>query len=156
MREIFINKLKACAVTGHRELQKDIDVDKIESLFNQLIDHDFNTFLIGMALGFDTLCFHILEKIRRERKIKIIACIPCKNQDYKYTDYQKKEYARMISVADEKIVLSEQYTPYCMLNRNKFMVDNCSVLIAYLRKDKGGTKYTVNYAQKQNVSILEV
>ena len=57
--------------------------------------------------------------------------------------------------ADEIIVLSEEYTPYCMLKRNRFIVDNSSVLLAYLKEEKGGTKYTVDYAEKKDLKLKE-
>jgi uncharacterized phage-like protein YoqJ len=62
----------------------------------------------------------------------------------------------MLSVADQKIVISEEYTAWCMQKRNQFMVDNSSVLISYLRENKGGTLNTVNYAKKKNIKIIEV
>ena len=48
-----------------------------------------------MAVGFDTVCFQILEEIRRLLPIKIIACIPCEHQDQKFSFKQQKEYKRM-------------------------------------------------------------
>ena len=62
----------------------------------------------------------------------------------------------MLSVADDKIVLSENYTPYCMLKRNAFMVDNSDCLLCFMRKDKGGTYYTYNYAKRKNRRIIEI
>jgi hypothetical protein len=34
-----------------------------------------------------------------------------------------------------------------MMVRNRFMVDNSNLCIAYLRKNIGGTAYTVHYSQ---------
>ena len=62
----------------------------------------------------------------------------------------------MLSLADEKIILQEKYDKYCMINRNKFMVDNCSALVAYLRKNTGGTAYTVNYAHKNSIPVIKI
>ena len=156
MTELFINKARACAVTGHRRVEKDLDLIKLEKIFIKLIEGGFDTFLVGMAIGFDTICFKILEKLRRFYDIKIIACIPCKTQSYKYSKEQKEEYDKMVKSADERVILSENYTPYCMHQRNRYMVDNCYCLIAYLRQDFGGTANTVRYAQKQGVNIIFV
>ena len=51
---------------------------------------------------------------------------------------------------------NKKYTPICMNERNKFMVDNCSLLLSYLRRDFGGTFHTVEYAKKQSIQILNV
>lgn len=156
MSEIFINKARACSVTGHRELKNDLDETRIREIFYKLIEGGFDTFLVGMALGFDTLCFCILEQIRKQKNIKIIACIPCETQDYKFTLAQKEKYRKMLESADEKVYISKGYTPYCMQKRNRFLVDNSSVLVAYLRNEKTGTSSTVNYAKKQNVSVINI
>lgn len=155
MNECLINKARTCAVTGHRVLPKNVDVERLNLIFNKLIEGGFDTFLIGMAIGFDTLCFQTLEKIKKEKKdIKIIACIPCENQFDRFTDLQKKEWERMVLSSDGKVVLSKNYNSRCMQKRNQFMVDNCSVLVAYLRRDYGGTKKTVEYAKNNDVCVI--
>lgn len=156
MNEIILNRAKTCAVSGHRKLNKDINLDKIKETFLELIKDGFDTFLIGMALGFDTICFQILEGIRQTENIKIIACIPCKNQDYNFTKEQHLEYQRMLSSANEILLISEKYTQYCMRKRNDFLVKNSSTLVAYLRQNFGGTYYTVNKAKKENLNIIEI
>ncbi len=150
---VVINKRYTMAVTGHRVIKEKISKDILKIIFKNAIADGYDTFLVGMAVGFDTLCFNLLEEIKKENNIRIIACIPCPDQDKKFTIAQKKEYKRMLEVADEKIVLSDKYTPYCMLERNKFMVDNCSLLLAYLREKKGGTYHTVDYAEKNGVFV---
>ncbi len=156
MIKFEIDKLKTCAVTGHRRLQEDYDREKVKEIFLKLIDGGYNTFLVGMALGFDTECFMILQEIRKTKPIKIIACIPCENQADRFTFQQKTLYKKLVKSADEKVLISKDYTPYCMMQRNIFMVDNCYCLITYLRQNKGGTKNTVEYAKKQDVSVIFV
>ena len=62
----------------------------------------------------------------------------------------------MLSVADEVIYVSREYTPYCMIKRNMYMVDNSSVLVAYKRRESGGSANTVNYALKNGVKVIEL
>ena len=156
MSELFINKARTCAVTGHRVLDAEFNPKKLEKLLKELIDGGFNTFLVGMAIGFDTACFKILRKLKKKNSLSIIACVPCKSQDLKFSLEQKKEYKEMLAVADEVIILSEKYSPSCMQKRNKYMVDNASVLVAYLRRDFGGTYKTYQYAKKVGVPIIEL
>ncbi len=147
---------KTCAVTGHRILEKDFDSNKLEKTFLKLIEEGYENFLIGMAVGYDTLCFRILEKLRKKYPIKLIACIPCRNQSAKFSEKQKNEYDEMLKVSDKNLLISENYTPSCMQKRNMFMVDNCSILVAYIRKNFGGSVNTVNYAMEQNKKIIMV
>lgn len=156
---MIYKKERCCAVTGHRTLGGDFDERILKKVLLKVIKNGFNTFFIGMAVGFDTACFHILETLRAGNgDIKIIACIPCVTQSNKFSSAQKAEYERMLSVADEKVYISEKYTPYCMFKRNMFMVDNSVILVAYLSAgvNKGGTFNTVNYAKKKGIPIINV
>lgn len=156
MKDLKIIKEKTCALTGHRTVEKDFEVDVLREIFIKLIDAGINTFLCGMAVGFDTLAFKVLYNLKKEKSLRIIACIPCPNQDIKFNERQKIEYAKMLEVADESILLSETYTSFCMMKRNIFMVDNACVLVAYKRKEKGGAKNTVTYAIKNNETVIYV
>ena len=157
---MIIKKENCCSVTGHRKLGGDFDERKLKKVFKKLIETGYDTFMIGMAVGFDTACFNILEKFRdaEYKNIKLIACIPCKGQDYKFSEKQKAEYNRMIESADERIYVSENYTPYCMFKRNAFMVDNSVILVAYLSAgiNGGGTFNTVSYARKKSVPVINI
>jgi uncharacterized phage-like protein YoqJ len=151
------NKNFTASVSGNRTLLKDFNINKLKETFNKLIKiANINTFLVGMAVGFDTVCFNVLEEIRKTEDIKIVACIPCENQDYNFSLAQKKEYNRMLLSSDEKIYIAKEYTKACMLKRNRYLVDNSSVLVVYSRKDTGGTVYTKNYALKKGVPIIEL
>lgn len=153
---MIIDRAKTCAFTGHRNLGRDFNKTELERVIKGLIKGGFTFFLVGMAVGFDTECFKILETLRKTENIRIIACIPCEGQDYKFSLKQKEEYKKMLNSADEKIYVSKEYTKTCMFKRNMFMVDGASVLVAYLNSDKGGTFQTVNYAKRKNVSVITV
>ncbi len=155
MREFEKIRQKSVCITGHRTIEDNIKQDTFDHL-DVLIKRGYSKFYVGMAVGFDTLCFQFLEKLREKNDIKIIACVPCPSQPERFSYTQKKEYFRMLESADEKIVLSPTYTPYCMQKRNQYMVDNSSVVFAYLRKNSGGTANTVNYAKRNNIPIIIV
>ena len=148
--------LKTCAITGHRKVNEDLDVIELREVFISLIKKGIDTFLIGMAVGFDTLCFKVLEKLKEDFQIKLVACVPCINQDRNFTPLQKKVYRDMLKKADVTFYVSTDYTPYCMQKRNMFMVDNSRVLLAYLREDRGGTYNTVKYAEKNQKQIIRI
>ena len=143
-----------CAISGNRVLAKDFDIEKLKGTLESLIQSGYDTFLNGMAIGFDSVCFSVLYSLRKKYKIKIIACIPCKTQNYKYTDEQNKVYANMLENADECILISENYTKGCMQKRNMYMVDNSSALVVYQRKSTGGTKNTIDYAKRKGKVII--
>ena len=151
----LVKKYTAC-VSGHRRAYDNIQERDVKEKFVYLIEKGYDTFLIGMAVGFDLYCFKILEKLKEEFNFRIIACVPCEKQDLKYSEKQKREYKKALENADDVILLSKEYTPYCMLKRNRFMVDNSSALVCYIRQNSGGTKYTLDYAIKKNLEIIKV
>lgn len=144
---------KSLAVTGHRILEKNFDRDLLKKELLNLVEIGFNKFYVGMALGFDTECFLILEKIREEKDIKIIACIPCVSQSEKFNKKQKELYKKMINNSDEIVIVQENYDEFCMKKRNKYMVDNSSAVLAYLNRSISGTYQTVKYAIENDKKI---
>ena len=74
---------------------KNFNANYLERLINRAVEIGYDTFLVGMAVGFDTIVFNLLEKVRAKTGIKIIACVPCNNQDLKFKQAQKKEYKRI-------------------------------------------------------------
>ncbi len=147
----------SCSFSGHRILGKDFNREELKNSIKEVINRGYTTFLVGMAIGFDTECFDLLTNLKKENKeIKIIACLPCKNQDKGFRKEQKQKYQENLKKADEIICLNEEYINGCMQQRNRFMVDNSSVLISYLRYKKGGTVYTVNYAKKKGKEIIYI
>lgn len=142
--------------TGHRVLRNDFNVDNLNKVINSLLIKGFKTFLVGMAMGFDLKCAEILIEKKKEYNIDIIACVPCKNQDKFFKKEEKEKYQEYLKKVDKIVYFSDEYTNGCMQIRNRYMVDNSSVLVAYLKYFKGGALYTVNYAKKQNKEIIYI
>ena len=58
--------------------------------------------------------------------------------------------------ADKVVYMAQQYTPGCMHKRNRHLVDHSGVCVCYLTKESGGTAYTVNYAKRHGVEIINI
>ena len=143
------NTKKACAFTGHRELGKDFSPlllkKKVENLITQ---ENVDIFYVGMAMGFDLIAAETVLKLKKNYAVKLIACIPFYGQEKYFSEKDKKRYFEILKNCDERITVSEKYLKGCLLKRNRYKVDNADFLIAYLKKDTGGTAYTVNYYLK--------
>lgn len=153
-----IDESRTCFFTGHRIIpQEEIDdvINKTKQYIIDLINKGVNTFLCGGALGFDTICGQIVLSLKNEYKnIKLYMIIPCKDQDKYWNNKDKETYWHLIKNADRVIYTQDKYKAGCMHLRNRFMSDNSSYAIAYLKKSGGGTAYTVKYAQKNGVNVL--
>ena len=76
---------------------------------------------------------------------------------YCLTDYKnKKKYYEINGVADEVKCLSDKYYNGCMHIRNRYMVDNTDVCIAYITKETGGTASTVRHAKNKGKPVIIV
>ena len=62
----------------------------------------------------------------------------------------------MLFRSDKVVYTARQYTRGCMFKRNRHLVDNSSVCVCYLTKDSGGTAYTVDYAEKKGLEIINL
>lgn len=156
INEVIIKKEKTCALTGHRFLDSSFNEKVLLDTLVSVIESGFDTFLCGMAIGFDSIAFKVLYSLKDKYKIRIIACVPCLTQNYKFNAKQKQEYEDLIKKADDLVMVGYEYTPYCMMKRNMFMVDNASLVIAYLRKNTGGTANTVKYAENKKIKIVKL
>lgn len=147
-----------CALTGHRVLGKDFPAEGTEKKLRTLLENGTDTFLCGMALGFDLLCGEMLARLKKEFPLRLVACVPCADQSGRYPFSEKKRYAALLERCDEQVVLHKRYETGCMFERNRYMVDRCDMVLAYLRGacEKGGTYYTVRYAQKTGKPVLYV
>ncbi len=151
-----IIKEKTVAVTGHRMVKKNLNLIYLTYVFKELIEKGYDTFLTGMALGFDSICFDILYDLKKQYDIKLISVLPCKNQAEYWEEENKEFYKTRLSRADEIICLNEVYYDGCMFERNRYLVDKSNLIVAYYYKNKGGTHYTVNYARSKKKEIIFV
>lgn len=145
-----------CAFTGHRILEKNFDYNLLDKVILNLIKGGTKNFFCGMAMGFDLAAAESVLQYKKDFEINLIACIPCLDQEKKYSQKNKERYLKILENCIRKIVLSEEYYDGCMFVRDRYMVDNCNVLVTYQRRKSGGTSYTVNYAKSKDVNIIEL
>ena len=142
-----------CAVTGHRVLSSDFSKEELRAALRALAAAGVRTFLCGMALGFDLLCAEEVLLLREELPVRLVACIPCADQAARYPKSARERYERILDRCDERAVLHERYCDGCMFERNRYMVDRADLLLAYYTGRRGGTKYTVGYAEKRGIPV---
>ncbi len=149
-----------CCFTGHRDIpQEDFltITSNLECEVLSLISKGVNHFCCGGALGFDTLAAQTVLRIKTQHQhIRLVLVLPCKTQTTGWNEKDKSKYNFILKNADEVIYTSEKYYRGCMHTRNRKLVDLSSYCIAYLRKESGGTFYTVEYAKKYGLAIAFV
>ncbi len=148
---------ESCAFSGHRELPEDFDADGLERAIRTLISGGVHTFLFGGAVGFDLLAAECVLALKEKNPaLKLVACIPCADQEKYYPAEDRQRYARALAGSDEKILLAEKYYRGCMHRRNDYMAEKADVLLAYCRKNSGGTAYTVRKFRRAGKPVFEL
>mgnify|MGYP003208311534 CR=1 FL=1 len=131
-----------------------------EYVFNilvTLIEQGYRYFGAGGALGFDTLAAQAVLRLReRYPQIRLILVLPCLNQTRGWPQADIDTYEEIKRCADKVTYTSEHYFRGCMQKRNRHLVDNSSACICYLTKPTGGTAYTVDYARRMGLRIINV
>lgn len=143
---------KTAAFTGHRSnritITGDELHDRLKSAIGQAIQAGYDTFLSGMADGFDLAAARVVLDMKKTYpQIRLIAVIPFPRQDEYFAPETKAEYHRIKGQADKVIVLSDFYYRDCFLRRNDYLLRSSSRVICYFDGvPRGGTYYTVRRA----------
>ena len=150
----------ACCFTGHRIILPEHAVqlpEVLNELLDYLIDVDVTLFKTGGAIGFDTLvALKVLEKKQQHPSLRLMLCLPCRDQNRNWNDLNQAAYQQIREQADEVVYVGERYTPSCMMERNRMLVNGSKYCVAYCLKNEGGTAYTLRYAQKSGVRVLNI
>ena len=120
------------------------------------IKRGYNTFYCGMALGFDMMCAEIVLELKKKYSyIKLIGAIPFKNQTERWVNkVQIDRYMKILKQLDESRCVYDKYQEGCMQERNKFMINNSTLVIALFNGRNGGTKFTLDYARELDKEII--
>ena len=140
----FKTERRACAITGHRSIPENFDVEQVNNVLEQLLQEGVSTFYNGLAVGFDLLCAELLIKLKMKHPgLRLIGCVPYYGQEKSFSAEDKKRYVSVLKSCDEVVVLSQNYYQGCCLVRDDYMVAKADVLVAYCTKKTGGAAYTV-------------
>lgn len=134
------------AGTGHRPEDAEAE-DIVRTKARVALQYSgADTFICGMAAGFDLWA----GDEARLLGIEIWAAKPWRGHTHRKADAEL--YARIIEASSRVVnVIDEDKYPgvWVYFNRDKWMVDNCTHVLAYLHPDarSGGTYGTVKYAR---------
>ena len=150
----------ACCFTGHRAVPTE-HASRLYSLLDETIlslaEDGVTTFRAGGAMGFDTLAaLRVLYLKSQGHPLRLELILPCKNQTDRWPREAVLDYNFILSRADSVTYISETYDPHCMLARDRALVDGSSHCISYLTKNRGGTAYTVAYALKNKLTLINL
>ena len=131
---------------------------RIQTAIMKSMEEGYDTFLCGMAMGFDLVCGNIALRLKQEKpecyELRLIAVPP--HHGHGFTGPWGVLHSLVMSKADEIIYPTDKQNSQVYHVRNRFMVNNSSRLICYYDGQSGGTEYTVSYATKKGLEIINL
>lgn len=147
-------KIWSCALTGHRELPAEFDVNALYDKLEELLKKGCDAFFCGMAQGFDLAALECLVALKEKYRFTAEACIPYRGFERGFALQERRKFERYLPLCDRKTVLFEKYCAGCFMARDRYMVDSSDVVLAYCKRSTGGTAYTANYAVKKGKPVI--
>ena len=152
-------KNTTCAITGMRphklpfregDERHRLLMENMERSIRAAIKDGYTEFLSGGAIGPDLWYAEMVHRLKQEYPhIKLIFILPCETQANRWPESWRERYFNILAASDDVIYISHPYTPSCMHERNRALIDRSSLLFAvHDGVTAGGTKYTIEYAKK--------
>jgi len=155
----------SCCFSGHRVMSKQERerlLYRLRSTVLWLVSKGVVRFHAGGALGFDTIAATtVIDIKRKEPDVKLILDLPYKSQTRNWSDGDKRIYDFILENADKvsfcgKDPNSREEASGLLHKRNRILVDSCAYCVCYMKNSKGGTAYTVDYAKKKDLEIINL
>ncbi len=156
-------KRTAC-FSGHRPEKTPFDVNNefylktMKSLLHRcvlnLYEEGFDTFICGMQRGVDIWAGQAVMRAKQSYPdIKLICVSPYSNEIYSRRGEDREDYIALRDGCDRFISLGKEYYTGCYQRRNRFMVENSSLLFAAVADMHSGTGQTISYAKKAGLRV---
>jgi len=158
----------SCAFTGHRPAKlpwgyREDDPrckalkEKLRSVLEEVIADGYTHFICGMAEGSDLYCAEaVLELKEKYSLLTLEAALPCPTQADSWPCAERERYRNILQRCDDETMVQSVYSPDCMYRRNRYMVDHASLLIALHDGQPGGTRYTIEYALRRGLEVIDL
>ena len=153
-------KRHRCCFTGHRPEKLGISEARakvlLKSAIQQAISDGYVTFISGMARGIDLWAAEIVIEERKNRNIHLVCASPFSGFENRWSEHEQNVYRSIIEQADFVKFVSQHYHSACFQVRNEWMVDRVSRVIATYNGTKGGTKNTIEYANRKEIFVENI
>lgn len=158
----------ACCFTGHRpgklpwkgneEDARCLDLKRrLRDAVAAAYEEGYRHFLCGMAQGCDLYACECVMRLRElYPEITLEAVLPCPTQADGWPEDQRARYRQLLEACDYETMVSAAYSPGCMQRRDRYLVDHASLLIAMFDGTAGGTRYTVGYALRRGIDVVDL
>ncbi len=154
-------RMHRCCFTGHRPeklLESEAEVVvRLRSAIQRAIDDGFKTFISGMARGVDIWAAEVVLAFRKTNQdIHLICAIPHPDFEKWWSAEWQERYNAVRRQADYEVTICEASSKSAYQRRNEWLVDHSARVIAVYNGTKGGTRNTIEYANKKGIEVYYI
>ena len=159
--EFSASRCDTVCFTGHRPEKLTQTEEQVREALREgirrALDWKYTTFISGMAPGVDIWATEEILALKEERpELRLVCAIPYDGFSQNWDEKWREKYESILAAADEICYICSQKTCSAPIIRDKWMIDHSSLVIAFYNGEKGGTRTTVEYAEKQKIRVLNV
>lgn len=160
MNETELRKHRCC-FSGHRPSKLKIPEKKLTALLEaeikRAIANSFTTYITGMAKGVDLIAAEIVLRLREgDDRLKLICALPHPGFGQHWGGGWTERFYRVLAQADLSRTICPGFSNASYQARNEWMVRHSGLVIAVFNGEPGGTKNTLDFAQKTGVPCVVI
>ena len=160
MNETELRKHRCC-FTGHRPEKLKIPEDRLvlllEEEIRKAITGGFTTYITGMAKGTDLIAGEIVLRLReQDDRLKLICALPHPGFGLHWGGGWTERFQKVLAAADLVRTICPDFSYAAYQTRNEWMVRHSALVIAVFNGERGGTKNTMDYAQRTGVQCVVI
>lgn len=153
----FIDTEHAVAFTGYRPQKLPLQCcQQVQSVLQMQLQqvvlfamaHGYTIYLNGCMSGWDILAAEMIIFLRHTHpQLSCITIAPFRRQYFTNENWTREWKARALAVykkSDQSFYMSENYARGIYYARDRYLVDQASLIIAYYDGKPGGTQYTLD------------
>ena len=147
-------KIYRVAFVGHRRIYniREIEEKLVPILKELILTKKYVEFYIGRNGDFDEFVASVIKRVQkqldRDNNVMILT-LPYTVKDIEYYE----NYYDEIVIPD---AIGKVHPKAAITLRNRWMAENCDLVICYIEREEGGAYAAVNYAKKQGKDILQL
>lgn len=158
---LTINRERTCCFTGHRPGKLKTDKQEVitwlKSEIDIAVDAGYTTFISGMQRGVDIWAAeYVLELKKNNSDLLLVAASAFPGMEAMWTQKWIDQYDAIRLRADATLFVCNVPSVDAFFQRNNWMVDHASLLVAVYNNIPGGTKATIDYAKLQRLRIRQM
>ena len=143
---------------GHREIKNALEVErKLEAKITELIQtKQYIEFLVGREGEFDILAASVVRRVKKQMdygNCSLIWVLPYMKAEFRDNEKEFLEYFDDVEICEQS---AKAHFKSAMQIRNRVMVDKSDLIICCIQHKSGGAYKTVQYAQKQGQTIINI